>query len=59
MIAYTDHPAPGGPRPALAALGTVVGVVLFATDHTLLGLVAFLGCLPFALGAWVMMRDRY
>jgi hypothetical protein len=50
--------------PALAALGTVVvgvvlGVVLFATDHTLLGLVAFLGCLPFALGVWVMMRDRY
>ncbi len=50
--------------PALAALGTVIagvalGVVLFATDHTLLGMLAFLGCLPLALAVWVTMRDRY
>ncbi len=49
--------------PALAALatlaaGVVLGIILFATDHTLLGMAAFLGGIPFALGVWVMMRDR-
>ena len=47
----------------LVALGVfvaavVVGVVLFATGHVVLGFCALLGSLPFALGAWMMWSDR-
>ena len=47
----------------LVALGVfaaaiIVGVILFATGHTVLGIVALLGSLPFALASWVKWSDR-
>jgi hypothetical protein len=40
----------------LAAL--VLAVILFATDHVILGVVAALGAVPFALAAWIWRTDR-
>jgi hypothetical protein len=47
----------------LVALGVfiaviVVGVVLFVTGHVVLGCVALLASLPFALASWVKWADR-
>jgi hypothetical protein len=47
----------------LVALGVfvaavVVGVVLFATGHPVLGMVAVLASLPFAFATWVKWSDR-
>ena len=47
----------------LVALGVfvaaiVVGVILFVTGHTVLGMVALLGSLPFALASWIKWSDR-
>ena len=47
----------------LVALGVfvaaiIVGVILFGTGHTVLGIVALLGSLPFALASWVKWSDR-
>jgi hypothetical protein len=47
----------------LVALGVfiaviVVGVVLFVTGHVVLGSVALLASLPFALASWVKWADR-
>ncbi|HEX2304156.1 MAG TPA: hypothetical protein VHH57_11080 [Gaiella sp.] len=47
----------------LVALGVfvaavVVGVVFFVTGHEVLGLVALLASIPFALAGWVKWGDR-
>jgi hypothetical protein len=47
----------------LVALGVfvavvVVGVILFATGHVVLGFVAVLASLPFALASWMKWGDR-
>jgi hypothetical protein len=43
----------------LALLGALVlAVILFATDHVVLGVVAALGAVPFALAAWIWRTDR-
>ena len=47
----------------LVALGVfvaaiIVGVIFFVTGHTVLGIVALLGSLPFALASWVKWSDR-
>jgi predicted permease len=49
--------------PALVAVGTLVvgfiaAVILFSTDHTLIGVVVALAAVPCALVAWVMAGDR-
>jgi hypothetical protein len=45
---------------ALAALVAcvVLGVVLYALDFAVLGIVAFLSGIPVALVAWVLANDR-
>jgi hypothetical protein len=50
-------------RPVLIALAAlvvcvVVGVVLYALDFVVLGIVAFLAGIPVALVAWVVANDR-
>ena len=47
----------------LVALGVflaaiIVGVVFFVTGHTVLGFVALLASLPFALASWMKWSDR-
>ena len=47
----------------LIALGVfvaavILGVIFFVTGHTVLGIVAMLGSLPFALASWVKWSDR-
>jgi hypothetical protein len=47
----------------LVALGVfvaavILGVVFFATGHTVLGMVVLLGSVPFALAGWVKRSDR-
>ena len=46
---------------ALLALvaAVVVAIILFSTDHVLLGVVAALSAVPFALAAWIWRGDRY
>jgi hypothetical protein len=45
---------------ALAAFAAaiVIGVVLFLTDHVLLGVVALLAAIPCALAAWIWRSDQ-
>lgn len=45
---------------ALLALvaAIVLGLVLFLTDHVVLGFVALLGSIPFAIAAWIWRSDR-
>jgi hypothetical protein len=50
--------------PFLAAIGTVivgfiVGVILIATDHVLIGIVVALAAIPGGLVAWMAVGDRY
>ena len=47
----------------LVALGVfiavvVIGVVLFVTGHVVLGFVALLASVPFALASWMKWGDR-
>ena len=47
----------------LIALGVfvaavILGVIFFVTGHTVLGIVAMLGSLPFALASWMKWSDR-
>ena len=47
----------------LVALGVfvaaiVLGIVFFSTGHVVLGIIALLGSLPFALAAWIKWADR-
>ena len=56
-------PTRGGPVAIVLALltvvaGLVVGTVLFATGHILLGLVACLAGLPIGIGVWIAVNDR-
>jgi hypothetical protein len=40
------------------AAAVVVGVIFFVTGHEVLGIVALLMSLPFALATWVKWSDR-
>jgi hypothetical protein len=40
------------------AAAVLIGVILFVTEHTVLGFVALLGSMPFALASWVKWSDR-
>ena len=47
----------------LVALGVfaaaiVLGIVFFSTGHVVLGIIAMLGSLPFALASWLKWADR-
>jgi hypothetical protein len=47
----------------LVALGVfaaaiVLGIVFFSTGHVVLGIIARLGSLPFALASWLKWADR-
>jgi hypothetical protein len=47
----------------LVALGVfaaaiVLGIVFFSTGHVVLGIIAMLGSLPFALAPWLKWADR-
>jgi len=49
--------------PILAALGTVllgflIGGILIAADHILIGTVVALAALPFGLAVWIKVSDR-
>jgi hypothetical protein len=39
-------------------VAVVAGVWLFTADHLLIGLAVFLGSIPMALAAWMMVNDR-
>ena len=49
--------------PTLAALGVLVagfvaGVILYSSDHWIIGIIVLLAAVPIALVTWVQMNDR-
>jgi hypothetical protein len=49
--------------PILASLGTVlagfvIGGILMATGHVVIGVAIMLAALPFGLAVWIKMSDR-
>jgi len=40
------------------AAAIVLGIVFFSTGHVVLGIIAMLGSLPFALASWLKWADR-
>jgi hypothetical protein len=39
-------------------VAVVVGVWLFTADHMVIGLAVFLGSIPIAFAAWMLVNDR-